>query len=224
MEELTELMVDPGHQGEGIGRALLERCWPGDPTPRSGPARRRDGRARDLTLYPDFGVMPVAGHWHLRVRTERFLERRAQEVDVREPDAHVLSPARAVEEWQRLEPLAIGHERPALHEFFARDRTCLAPSPDGRRDRAGWVSSDGDIGPAVGAEPEDLVPVVLARSTGWRRHSSQTSRACSARRSPGGSCGGCAARLPRVLAELGHVLGAAAGARPICTNASARLL
>src|SRR4029077_5375235 len=36
MEERTELMVDPDHQGAGIGRALLERLWPGDPTPELG--------------------------------------------------------------------------------------------------------------------------------------------------------------------------------------------
>src|SRR5437763_9997708 len=36
MEELTELMVCPRLQGGGIGRALLERCWPSDPTPELG--------------------------------------------------------------------------------------------------------------------------------------------------------------------------------------------
>jgi hypothetical protein len=121
------------------------------------------GAPPDLTLYPDFGVMPVTGHWHLRVRTERYLERRAHQVDAREPDTHMLAPERAAVEWKRLEPLAIAHERPALHEFFARDRTCLATvSPSGEATGLCWVSSHGEIGPAVGAEPEDLVPVVLA--------------------------------------------------------------
>jgi GNAT superfamily N-acetyltransferase len=163
MEELTELMVDPRHQRRGIGHALLERCWPGDPTPEVGRVVVASGAPADLTLYPDFGVMPVMGHWHLRVRTERYLERRAQEVDVREPGTHALAPARAVAEWQRLEPLAIAHDRPALHEFFSRDRSCLATvSPDGQATGLCWVSSHGEIGPAVGAEPENLVPVVLA--------------------------------------------------------------
>ena len=163
MEELTELMVDPEHQGKGIGRELLERTWPGDPSPDLGRVVVAAGAPTDLTLYPDFGVMPVTGHWHLRVRTEHFLERRAQEVDVRDPGTHVLAPARAVEEWQRLEPLAIAHERPALHEFFARDRNCLATvGQDGHATGLCWVSSNAEIGPAVGAEPQDLVPVVLA--------------------------------------------------------------
>jgi len=163
MEELTELMIDPDHQGEGIGRALLQRCWPGDPTPDLGRVVVATGAPADLTLYPTFGVMPATGHWHMRLRTERYLEHRAQERDVREPDTHVLEPRRAAAEWQRLEPLAIAHERPALHEFFARDRTCLATvAGDGKATGLCWVSLHGEIGPAVGSEPQHLVPVVLA--------------------------------------------------------------
>jgi hypothetical protein len=50
-----------------------------------------------------------------------------------------------------------------LHEFFGRDRTCLATvDPDGTAKALCWVSSDSDIGPAVGAKPGDVIPVVLA--------------------------------------------------------------
>ena len=84
-------------------------------------------------------------------------------MDARDPDVHVLSPQRAAEEWQRLEPLAIAHKRPALHEFFSRDRKCLATlAADGHATGLCWVSSHGELGPAVGIEPEHLVPVVLA--------------------------------------------------------------
>ena len=50
------------------------------------------------------------------------------------------------------------------HEFFARDRTCLAYTPADASECAAlcWVSSEGHIGPAVGAATGDLVPVVLA--------------------------------------------------------------
>jgi GNAT superfamily N-acetyltransferase len=162
IEELTELMVEPEHQRQGIGRGLLDRCWPGDPTPDLGRLVVAAGAPIDLTLYPDFGVMPVTGHWHLRVSTARYLERRAQEVDAPDTAVHVLAPPRAVAEWQRLEPAAIDHERPELHEFFARDRSCLATvAPDGRATAVCWVSGQGEIGPAVGATPEDLVPLVL---------------------------------------------------------------
>ena len=77
---------------------------------------------------------------------------------------HVLTTDRAVEEWKRLEPDAIGHERPALHEFFGRTRNCLATvDPEsGHANGLCWVSNLGEIGPAVGQQPEDLVPVVLA--------------------------------------------------------------
>lgn len=164
MEELTELMVSPDHQGHGIGRSLLEHCWPGDPTPELGRLVIATGAPADLSLYTTFGVMPVAGHWHLRHRTEEYLERRSKEIDASEPAIHVLEADRAVKEWQQLEPAAVGHERPMLHEFFGRDRTCLARMDEdtGRAIALCWVSGEGEIGPAVGARPQDLVPVVLA--------------------------------------------------------------
>lgn len=164
MEELTELMVLPGHQGKGIGRALLERCWPGDPSPDMGRVVVAAGAPADLSLYAGFGVMPTAGHWHLRIRTSDYLESRSQEIDATEPAVHALEAGRAVSEWNRLEPPAIGHRRPMLHEFFSRTRACLATMDEltGRATALCWVGNRGDIGPAVAATPEELVPVVLA--------------------------------------------------------------
>lgn len=163
MEQVTELMVEPEQQGHGLGRVLLERCWPGAPTPELGRVVVATGAPSDLTLYTNFGVMPVAGHWHLRQRTEGYLEHRSQE-DQTGPGVHVLKPDRAVSEWSRLEPGALGQDRRALHGFFARDRTCLASldAGSGEAQALCWVSSDGDIGPAVAAAPGDLVPVVLS--------------------------------------------------------------
>jgi hypothetical protein len=156
-------MVAPSHQGAGLGRVLLERCWPGAPTPELGRVVVATGAPSDLTLYTNFGVMPVAGHWHLRQRTGSYQEQRSQE-DVTGPGVHVLKPERAVSEWRRLEPPALGQDRQALHEFFARDRTCLASldAATGEAQALCWVSSEGDIGPAVAAQPGDLVPVVLS--------------------------------------------------------------
>jgi GNAT superfamily N-acetyltransferase len=164
MEQLTDLMVHPSHQGEGLGRRLLEQLWPDDPNPSVGRLVVATGAPRDLSLYIDFGLMPVAGHWHMRQDTAAYLERRSQETDATEAGSVVvLTPERAVAEWKRLEPDAIGHERPALHEFFGRDRTCLAIcDAGGTAQGLAWVSSDGDIGPAVGASPADVLPVVLA--------------------------------------------------------------
>ena len=164
MDELTELWAEPAYAGRGVGRALLERCWPDSPTPELGRVVLTLGTPVDLSLYTEFGVMPVSGHWHMRSRVDRYTERRSREVDAAAPAVHALTAERAVEEWKRLEPAAIGHERPLLHEFFGRTRTCLAlMGEDG--DRAVglcWVSGAGDIGPAVGESAEDLVPVVLA--------------------------------------------------------------
>jgi hypothetical protein len=164
MEELTELMVLPEHQRRGIGRQLLEIVWPGDPSPELGRVVVATGSPSDLSLYTEFGTMPVAGHWHMRQRAEVYLSHRAQEIDTTDPGVHVLKADRAVAEWKRLEPSAIGHRRDPLHEFFGRDRTCLATIDPSTGDATSlcWVSSDGDIGPAVAASPGELVPVVLA--------------------------------------------------------------
>jgi len=163
MEELTELMVCPRRQGGGIGRSLLRQCWPGDPTPELGRVVVAAGAPSDLSLYTEFGVMPVSGHWHMRERTEHYLTRRAQEGAAGEVIVHALSPDNAVQAWERLEPSAIAHHRSALHRFFCRDRSCLAVlDPQTSEAKAlCWVSSEGEIGPAVAASAGDLVPVVL---------------------------------------------------------------
>jgi predicted N-acetyltransferase YhbS len=164
MDEMAELWVAPSHMGRGVSTALLERCWPESPTPDLGRLVVAVGTPTDLTLFTKFGVMPVSGHWHMRHRVDRYLEQRALELDTAEPDVHVLTSERAVEEWKRLEPEAIGHERPALHEFFGRTRNCLATvnAESGRATALCWVSNLGEIGPAVGEHPQDLIPVVLA--------------------------------------------------------------
>ena len=98
------------------------------------------GTPADLTLFTEFGVMPVSGHWQMRHRVDQYLEQRAQEVDSTEPDVHVLTPDRAVEEWKRLEPEAIGHERPRCTSSSAAPATASRPStrsPARRRRSAG---------------------------------------------------------------------------------------
>lgn len=165
LEELTELMVRPDRQGRGVGRSLLERCWPDEPEPGVTRIVIAAGGAADLSLYTAFGVVPLAGHWHMRVETARYLEARAADgADEGATPAHVLEPDHAVAEWSRLEPEAIGHSRPSLHEFLSRDRFCLACVDDETGDADGlcWVSTNGDIGPAVGRSPASLGPVMLA--------------------------------------------------------------
>jgi hypothetical protein len=100
----------------------------------------------------------------MRQRAEVYLSLRAQEVDTTDPGVHVLKADRAVAEWKRLEPSAIAHERPSLHEFFGRDRACLATinPATGEATSLCWVSSDGYIGPAIACTPGEVVPVVLA--------------------------------------------------------------
>ncbi len=225
MDELTELWVEPSHAGRGIGHALLERVWPESPTLERGRVVVTLGTPVDLSLYTEFGVMPVSGHWDLRHRVDQYLERRAHEVDAAVPSVHGLTANRAVEEWKRLEPAAIGHERPLLHEFLGRTRTSLAllDRDSGRARALCWVSSDGDIGPAVAESPEDLVPVVLAALDNVAK--------AQAPETLGVFCTTDSwwlldrlrtARLPRALAVLGDVVGPAAGARPLCADGAAQ--
>ena len=164
IEQLTEVSVVAERQSRGIGHSLLERCWPNPPTKDIGRLVVAAGSAVDLSLHLEFGVMPSTGHWHLAQSTERYLERRSLEAtDAAEPAVHVLKGDRAVVEWKRLEPLAIAHERPRLHEFFGRERICLASlNEDGSAKALCWVGPRGYIGPGVGTRPGDLVPVVLA--------------------------------------------------------------
>ena len=164
MDELTELWVEPSHAGQGVGRALLERVWPESPTPELGRVVVTLGTPVDLSLYTEFGVMPVGGHWHLVRRAEPYLEQRAFETDAAGPSVHGLTATRAVEEWKRLEPAAVGHERPLLHEFFGRTRSSLAllDQDSGLARALCWVSATGEIGPAVAETAEELVPVILA--------------------------------------------------------------
>jgi predicted N-acetyltransferase YhbS len=162
MEELTEVIVEPSYHGRGIGRGLLQRCWPDAPTPDLGRIVVAGGSLVDLSLYTEFGAMPLTGHWHMRQQTSAYLERRAHELDAPSPLVHVLTDEGAVAEWKRLEPPVLGHARAALYEFFGRERTCLATVDGDQATGLCWVSTDGEIGPAVGVNSEALVPVVLA--------------------------------------------------------------
>ncbi len=124
------------------------------------------GAPADLRLYTDFGVMPVTGPLaHASARGASSCERRAQEIDRTEPArARAGPPERAVAEWKRLEPQAIGHERPRLHEFFGRERTCLAAmeATATSATRAVLGQPGGRDRPGGGRHAQDLVPVVLA--------------------------------------------------------------
>lgn len=157
-------MVDPDHQGRGIGGELLARSLAHEPSREVGRLVVATGQPNDLGLYMGFGLMPAAGHWQLRCPTSAFVERRSREVNSRETSVVALKPERAVLEWLRLERPAMGYERRALHEFFARERACLATFDE----RAGvarslcWVSSEGEIGPGAAESPGILAAVVLA--------------------------------------------------------------
>lgn len=164
MDEALEVVVAPEYSHRGLGRALLAELWSGTPTPDLGRLAVVPGTTADLNLYLPFGVMPVAGRWHLRIPVALYRERRAAEVVDEDPaPVHVLETGTALETWAELEEGVLGYARPWLHEWFARDRVALGVvAGGGTPDAVCWVSAEGDVGPAVARRPEDLVPVVLA--------------------------------------------------------------
>ena len=226
MDELTELWVAPSHSGLGVGRALLERCWPEPPTPDLGRVVLGIGRPADLTLYTQFGVMPVSGHWHMRHRSEEYIERRSQEIDAPPPTVHALTPDRAVSEWKRLEPPAIGHKRPLLHEFFGRTRTCLATMDAGaaRPPRSAGSARTATSARRWGRRPRTWCRSCWPRSTAWPPCRSRRASAFLHDRFLVAARPPAPARLPRALAGLGDELGAAPGLDRYLATRPARLL
>ena len=161
VDNLTELFVDDEYQGRGLGRQLLRKCWNDSASvvPRIIVAA---GAPADLTTYTGVGTAPVAGHWNVVQRAVTYRERRARE----EPPlmrTQPLDPKRALREWERPEPLALGHARPELHRHF-RSRVCVAGSDERSADvnAVCWLGADGAIGPGVATTPDALVHLVVA--------------------------------------------------------------
>jgi GNAT superfamily N-acetyltransferase len=102
---LTDLFVRPASQGQGVGRAILERLWsanPGDWLTFSS----QDPRA--LPLYVRFGMRPRWPLLYLRGERDRFAERT---LNVRQIAASEAAAA---------EKLLTGVERSADYEYWLR--------------------------------------------------------------------------------------------------------
>jgi len=161
VEELTELMVERDYRGRGLGRELLSRCWPGDEASSAQRVVVAVGAPADLTLYSAFGMHPVTGHWHLRASKRPFIAACAQEGQRDDPRIVALASDEARRAWRRLEPAALGLDRPAVHEFFASTRTCLALLDRDEIASVCWADQDGNVGPAVGTSPQATADVVV---------------------------------------------------------------
>ena len=66
MDELTELWVAPSHSGLGVGRALLERCWPEPPTPDLGRVGARHRQARGPSANSAAPTPSLQSEWWFR--------------------------------------------------------------------------------------------------------------------------------------------------------------
>ncbi len=162
VEELTELMVEREYRGRGLGRELLSRCWPCEEANAAPRVVVAVGAPADLTLYSAFGMQPVTGHWHLRASTRAFIAACAREPGRDEARVTALAGEPACREWRRLEPAALGLDRPAVHECFASTRTCLALlDHDGGIAAVCWADEEGNVGPAAGDSPQATADVVV---------------------------------------------------------------
>ena len=192
-----------GRADRAVGRAVAHRAraWAGRCSSAAGPSRPTPdlgrvvlgiGTPADLTLYTavrrDAGERPLAPAPPQPRSTSSAARRRSTPT---EPAVHVLTPERAVDEWKRLEPPAIGHERPLLHEFFGRTRTCLATMDAGARrgDGAllGQLRRRHRPGRRRGGRRTSS-RWCSPRSTAWRSRRSRRASACSAPPTPGGCC------------------------------------
>ncbi len=228
MEELTELMVDPELPGRGHRPRAARALLAGRPdAATSGRLVVATGAPADLTLYPDFGVMPVAGHWHMRVRTERYLERRAHADRRARARTRTCSSPRA--RGRGVEAARAARDRPrapgAARVLRARPHLPRHDVPGGRRDRAllGLLAGRDRAGGgrrARGSRPG------RARGARPRRQDAGAGRAQPVLHDDRlvAAAAAARARLPRLLAELDHVLGAAAGPRPVRADAAHRTL
>ena len=178
------------HAGQGVSRGLLERCWPDSPTPDLGRLVVAVGTPADLTLFTEFGVMPVSGHWHMRHRVDRYLEQRAPggRLDrARRPRAHA-------------GPRGGGVEAARARRHRARPRRAarvLRPHPQlprdrrrGRRPRHGALLGERprrDRARRGASTPRTWSRSCSPRSTGWRRCRSRRPSASTARPPRGGS-------------------------------------
>ena len=153
--------------------------------------------------------MPVTGHWHMRARAADYLEPRSQEIDRAEPAVVVLEAARAVAEWKRLEPPAIGHRAPG-----SCTSSSGAPAPAWRP----WTPTPAARPPVLGrptrrdrarrgGEPRGArAGGARRRSTAWpRRSEPETLRGLLRERQLVAAAPPPQARLPRLVAELGDV-------------------
>lgn len=154
---LASLFVLPGHQGQGVGRRLLEACW--------GDARRRLTIADAIQpisngLYARAGLVPTTPVLNLGGVVRPTPLPRGLEVGTATPElVEVLDRA------------AYGFPRAPDHPFWsARARRTLWLQ-DGEPAAYTYASPQGRIGPVAGLSPEaaaDALAAELARRAGER--------------------------------------------------------
>ncbi len=167
MEQLTELRVDPEHQGRGVAGRCSSAAGPGIHRRSSAGSWWPRERPADLSLYTEFGVMPITGHWHMRA-ADRRISRDARG-GARGLRAGRCARPRRRERRGRVEaPRAERHRAPpAAAARVLRARPHL-PGARGRRDRRGHRALLGELRRRDRARRWGRGPRTSCRSS-WRR-------------------------------------------------------
>lgn len=179
---LSMLFVLPEEQSAGLGRALLERTFPGGRLPEPGEPWRGGpglpsilGTATDAAqpisnaLYARYGVVPRLPVWRLSGRphpSHRFPELpdgvrpvAFDEIAAGPPDGP--GHRQVVEAVEGIDRAVLGYDHPADHRYLRREGRVgyLYRGPDGAPIGYGYCSAVGRVGPIAALDPALLPPM-----------------------------------------------------------------
>ncbi len=150
LRELTELFVYPRAQGLGIGRKLMERCFPRAGAETLAIIATLDVRAQNRYLqsgcYPEFPLISMLGQPHEHAPDSAL---RVEPIDPSGADANMVA---AIDE------AVLGHRRDVDHAWLATHR------PGWRYYRGRQLVGYGFVGPTSGPvaalDPNDMAPIL----------------------------------------------------------------
>ncbi|MDJ0776992.1 MAG: GNAT family N-acetyltransferase [Gammaproteobacteria bacterium] len=150
--QLTHFFVAPSTQGQGVGRALLDRAFaPGGDGQRSVLATTNPSA---LSLYLRYGVS---------FRSLGFCmygAPRNTSADLYPGIERAEAGRKTLEEISRIEARVLGYERPVDLEFLLQRQPVYLLRRQGRVTGYAFGSNDHDCGPAAALDPADL-PLLL---------------------------------------------------------------
>lgn len=150
LRELTEFFVDPRAQGRGIGRTLLQRCFPSEGAEALAIIATLDVSAQNRYLqsgcYPEFPIVSMLG-----TPRERSLDvaLRAEPIDPNESHPKLVSG---------VDQEVLGHRRDVDHGWLATHRSGWRYYRGNKVVGYGYVGST--AGPVAALDSQDMAPIL----------------------------------------------------------------